>query len=67
MFQAKRVPIDLLLTLENEREFHRQAWDAVRDTVDPSIRLRSYDYYFDYALDQCSRIAQLLGLNPRGT
>ncbi len=57
MFHAKRVPLDLLSSVEKEREFHRADWDAVRDTVHPRIRLREFDFYFDYVVDLCRKLA----------
>ena len=60
MFQAKRVPVDLLLAIEQDRDFHRRDWDAVKDTVAPSVRLRKFDFYFDYVVELCHGLAKLL-------
>ena len=60
MFQAKRVPLDLLLSIEQERGFHRQNWDAVRDTVDPRVQLREFDFYFDFAVKLCRKLASMI-------
>lgn len=60
MFQAKRVPLDLLHTIERERDFHRQDWDAVRDTVDPRINLREFDFYFDFVVNLCRKLANVM-------
>ena len=60
MFQAKRVPLNLLREVGNEREFHRQDWNAVRDTVDPRFRLRSFDFYFDSVAALCGKAATAL-------
>ena len=57
MFQAKRVPLASLRQLETDRDFHRQGWDAVRDTVDPRVRLRDFDFYFEYVHGLCLKIA----------
>lgn len=57
MFHAKRVPLASLRQLETDRDFHRQGWDAVRDTVDPRVRLRDFDYYFEYVHGLCLKIA----------
>jgi predicted nucleotidyltransferase component of viral defense system len=67
MFKAKRVPIDLITKLNEEREFHRQDWLSVRDTVDTSIRLQPFEFYFDHLNKECNLVAQALGLRPRGT
>ena len=47
MFAAKRVPLDLLLRVEEDREFHRPDWLAVQETVDPKIQLKPFDFYFE--------------------
>jgi len=60
MFQAKRVPLEMLRRLEEERDFHRQDWDAVRDTVDPSVRLREFEFYFEFVADLCRKLANAL-------
>jgi len=57
MFQAKRVPAALLASVRETREFHRQDWDAVRDTVDPGIKLREFDYYFAFVAGLCDELA----------
>jgi predicted nucleotidyltransferase component of viral defense system len=67
MFRAKRVPLELLLKITEQREFHRQGWDALRDTVDPAVRLRRFDFYFDYVLNLCQELAQGMRLRPFGT
>ena len=67
MFAAKRVPLKLLNSLDDQREFHRQGWDALRDTVDTRVRLRDFDFYFDYVLNLCQELAQAIRLRPRGT
>lgn len=48
IFHAKRVPLRLLGELENYREFHRQNFQAVQDTVKPGIKLKDFDFCFDY-------------------
>ena len=67
MFRAKRVPLELLPKTGELREFHRQGWDALRDTVDPAVRLRDFDFYFEYVLNLCRDLAQAMRLKPFGT
>ncbi len=67
MFRAKRVPLELLFKLNEQREFHLQGWDALRDTVAPTVRLRDFDFYFDYVLSLCQELAQAMRLRPFGT
>jgi len=48
MFDAKRVPLSLLQHIADFREFHRQGFRIVEDTVKPGVILKPFDYYFDY-------------------
>lgn len=59
IFTAKRVPLSFLLSIESYREFHRDNFNAVRDTVTVD-RLESYDYYFDYVVDMAERLWALI-------
>lgn len=60
IFDAKKVPLSLLRNLESHREFHRQDFRAVQDTVKPGVDLQPFDYYFDYVL------GVVAGLEPLG-
>lgn len=57
VFKAKEVPLALLGSLEEQREFHRQDWDSVRNAV--RTRLREFDYYFDYVLEEINELKPL--------
>jgi predicted nucleotidyltransferase component of viral defense system len=48
IFDAKRVPLELLERIKDYREYHRPDFDAVRTTVKRTYQLRDFDYYFDY-------------------
>jgi len=50
MFDAKRVPLRLLTRIRDHREFHRPDFASVKDTVKPNVRLRDFDFYFDYVV-----------------
>lgn len=60
MFHANRVPLASLRQLDTDRDFHRQGWDSVRDTVDPGIKLRDFVSYFEYVHGLCLKIANAL-------
>lgn len=51
IFAAKRVPLSYIPRIEEQREFHRQSWESVKDTVDPKERLKEFDFYFEYTLN----------------
>lgn len=59
VFDAKKVPVRLLGKIDDHREFHRDSFEAVRDTVDSEYDLGEYDFYFDFLLDR------LAPLEPR--
>ncbi len=50
MFAAKRVPLELLGAIRDQREFHRDDWPSVEQSVAGSVE--SFDFYFDFALDR---------------
>jgi len=58
-FRSKRVPLELIGRIHEFREYHRQGFDAVRDTVYPLTTLHDFDFYFDYVVDQCARLKAL--------
>lgn len=60
IFSIKKVPLSLLNKLENYREFHRDSFTAVQDTVFNSDQLESYNFYFNYILEKVRLIIQNL-------
>ncbi len=50
IFAAKRVPRELLGRIEGCREFHREDFLSVKDTVKPDVELEDFDFYFDYVI-----------------
>jgi hypothetical protein len=60
IFKIKKVPISILDQIENYREFHRDSFTAVIDTVFKSDQLKDYDFYFDYVLDKVKSITENL-------
>lgn len=57
IFEAKHVPLSLLPHIGETREFHRQDWEAVRDTVEGEVL--EFDFYFDFVVDEVSRLQTL--------
>ena len=60
VFRIKKVPLSILNKLENYREFHRDSFTAVIDTVFKSDQLKDYDFYFDYVLEKIELINENL-------
>lgn len=62
IFAVKKVPLELINNIVNQREFHRPAFDSVRDTVKSDTKLQSYDFYFDFVKDLATKLSQALGI-----
>lgn len=60
IFAVKEVPIHLLANISAYREYHRQDWPAVQNAV--RIRLRDFDYYFDFVVVEARGILHALGM-----
>ena len=59
VFKIKKVPLRLLEVVKDYREFHRESFRAVEDTVSSSD-IKSYDFYFDYVISIISDILKVL-------
>lgn len=57
IFEAKRVPLSLLVRIGETREFHRPDWDAVRDAVQGETL--GFDVYFDFVLGEVAKLEAL--------
>lgn len=62
VFEVKRVPLSFLLLIKNYREYHRDNFNAVRDSVNVEQRLESYDYYFDYVVGIADQLHEIISL-----
>ncbi|GAG36052.1 unnamed protein product [marine sediment metagenome] len=59
IFNAKRVPLELIAEINDYKEFHRQDFEAVKDTVKAGIKLKDFDFYFDYTIRICTALKPL--------
>lgn len=59
IFNAKKVPVQLVGKIPDFREFHRQDFAAVEATVRASFKLEKFDFYFDYVVGQCKQLEPL--------
>ncbi len=64
IFAAKKVPIELLGKIHLYREFHKEDFNAVKDTVKAGTELKEFDYYFDYVLKICETLKSLWEEQP---
>lgn len=56
IFSAKRVPLEFIAELRNNKEIHAENWTDVTDTVSCSTDLEDFDYYFEFALAQFEKL-----------
>lgn len=56
IFEAKKVPLELIGLIRKYREYHRPDFQAVIDTVKRGYRLESFDYYFDYVVKKTQEL-----------
>jgi len=57
VFAAKEVPVRLLSTIADQREFHRPDWPAVQLSV--GEQLQEFDFYFDFVIEQTALLKPL--------
>jgi hypothetical protein len=61
IFDAKRVPIELLAKIKDYRDFHQADFQSVMDTVKPGVSLEDFDFYFDYVVRLTEEILKAFG------
>lgn len=66
IFAAKRVPLSFVELIPNYREYHRSDFDKVITTVRPAVKLRDYDFYFDYMVRRALALKPLWVKEPPG-
>jgi hypothetical protein len=52
MFRVKRVPLQLLGEISAARDFHRENFRSVQDTVQKGVSLLEFDAYVDFLVEQ---------------
>lgn len=60
IFLAKRVPLKLIGCIPKYREFHRQDFSSVENTAKPTTPLKTFDFYFDYVVENCCKVLKPL-------
>ena len=56
IFEIKKVPLSLIKKIRDYKEFHRQDFNSVEDTVKPHVLLKEFDFYFDYVIDKFEKV-----------
>jgi len=59
MFRLKRVPLSFLSQIPQMRAFHAAGFDAVKATMKAGVELQSFDFYFDFVVDQARQLEPL--------
>jgi len=59
IFKAKEVPLSLMGRIKEFRDYHRQDFAAVKDTVKPKVKLKDFDFYFDYVIEKIKVLESL--------
>lgn len=59
MFEAKRVPLELLSKIKDTREFHERGFSDVRATVKPGTKLQEFGFYFEYVSALAEKVAKV--------
>jgi predicted nucleotidyltransferase component of viral defense system len=62
IFLAKQVPVGLITKIKDYREYHRTDFAAVENTVKQNVKLKNFDFYFDYVVNKCAVLAESLGV-----
>ncbi len=61
VFLAKHVTVDSITKINDYREYHRPDFAAVESTVKRDIKLKDFDFYFDYVVNKCDVLSKALG------
>jgi len=56
IFTAKKVPLDYLKQISSYRDFHRRDFVSLKDTVKSGVKLKDFDFYFDYVINMINTI-----------
>lgn len=60
IFERKNVPVDLLISIEKYREYHRQGFAELLDTLPEKEKDISYDEIFDYVKKRMINVNEAL-------
>jgi hypothetical protein len=52
VFDSKKVPIEWLKRIHLYKEYHREGYLSLKDTLKSGTDLKSFDFYFDYVVEK---------------
>ena len=50
MFNSKHVPLDFLQLMPNQKPVHVTSVQSLKDTLEPGVEWKGFDFYFDYVV-----------------
>ena len=60
IFAIKEVSLHLISNVKNTKDFHKQNFRSLEDSVFDSDKLKAFDFYFDYVVKFCDKLTSLL-------
>jgi predicted nucleotidyltransferase component of viral defense system len=61
IFKQKGVDLGLIKNIRNYKEYHREDFSTIQNTVKSDIKLKAFDFYFDYVVMKCDDLCKVLG------
>ena len=59
IFKAKKVPLNFIKKIKEYEAYHEQDYDSLKDTVKTKVKLRDFEYYFNYVVSIANRLESL--------
>ena len=60
IFMAKECRLELIMEVRDYREYHRPDFLQVVNAVKPNVKLKEFDFYFDYVVTICDKLIKAL-------
>lgn len=60
IFEVKRVPLSLLARLKDTKDFHKQDYESLKDSILVGEEIKEFDFYFDFVISFCEKLTSLL-------
>jgi predicted nucleotidyltransferase component of viral defense system len=62
VFDAKKVPLNLIFKIPQYKEIHRQGYPSLKDTIKPGEKLENFDFYFNFVIECVCNNLKSLGI-----
>jgi len=59
VFLIKKVPLQFLANISSYRDYHRDSFVSLKDTIKQGVDLQPYDFYFDFVTVQINLLKSL--------